>query len=108
MGIYTKMSSDLDRQIELLRRCQIISEQEVKVLCDKAREILIEESNVQRVDAPVTVRIIKEEEEEEERRRKKKKRKGGGGKKREILFIKEFIEIELNEKKIYNKNNKKS
>ncbi|XP_066934294.1 serine/threonine-protein phosphatase 4 catalytic subunit B [Clytia hemisphaerica] len=47
--------SDLDRQIEQLRRCEIISEQEVKALCAKAREILIEESNVQRVDSPVTV-----------------------------------------------------
>jgi len=27
----------------------------VKILCDKAREILIEESNVQRVDTPVTI-----------------------------------------------------
>jgi len=49
------MSSDLDRQIEQLRRCQIIKESEVKALCAKAREILIEESNVQRVDAPVTI-----------------------------------------------------
>jgi serine/threonine-protein phosphatase 4 catalytic subunit len=49
------MSSDLDRQIEQLRNCQIIKESEVKALCAKAREILIEESNVQRVDAPVTV-----------------------------------------------------
>ncbi len=47
--------SDLDRQIEQLRRCEIITESEVKSLCSKAREILIEESNVQRVDAPVTV-----------------------------------------------------
>lgn len=47
--------SDLDRQIEHLRRCEIITESEVKSLCSKAREILIEESNVQRVDAPVTV-----------------------------------------------------
>ncbi|KAL6051716.1 Serine/threonine-protein phosphatase 4 catalytic subunit [Balamuthia mandrillaris] len=47
--------SDLDRQIEQLRRCEIIKEQEVKALCAKAREILIEESNVQRVDAPVTI-----------------------------------------------------
>lgn len=47
--------SDLDRQIEQLRRCEIIKESEVKSLCSKAREILIEESNVQRVDAPVTV-----------------------------------------------------
>lgn len=33
----------------------MITETEVKSLCAKAREILIEESNVQRVDAPVTV-----------------------------------------------------
>ncbi len=47
--------SDLDRQIELLRRCETIKESEVKALCAKAREILVEESNVQRVDSPVTV-----------------------------------------------------
>jgi len=47
--------SDLDRQIELLKRCEIIKEHEVKALCTKAREILAEESNVQRVDAPVTI-----------------------------------------------------
>ena len=49
------MASDLDRQIERLSRCEIITEIEVKNLCDKAREILLEESNVQEVDAPVTV-----------------------------------------------------
>lgn len=48
--------SDLDRQIELLRKCECIKESEVKLLCAKAREILVEESNVQRVDAPVTVK----------------------------------------------------
>lgn len=48
-------SSDLDRQIEQLKKCEIINEAEVKALCAKAREILIEESNVQRVDSPVTV-----------------------------------------------------
>ncbi|KAL9548223.1 Serine/threonine-protein phosphatase 4 catalytic subunit [Mucor bainieri] len=47
--------ADLDRQLEQLRRGEIITEQEVKELCTKAREILIEESNVQRVDAPVTI-----------------------------------------------------
>lgn len=53
----TTMSSmsDLDRQIEQLRRCEIIKEHEVRALCAKAREILVEESNVQRVDSPVTV-----------------------------------------------------
>mmetsp|Transcript_20931 Transcript_20931/g.49025 ORF Transcript_20931/g.49025 Transcript_20931/m.49025 type:complete len:308 (+) Transcript_20931:87-1010(+) len=48
-------TSDLDRQIEMLRRCEYIKESEVKTLCSKAREILVEESNVQRVDAPVTI-----------------------------------------------------
>ncbi len=49
--------SDLDRQIEQLRRCEYIKESEVKALCQKAMEILMEESNVQRVDCPVTVRL---------------------------------------------------
>ncbi|KAJ3197217.1 Serine/threonine-protein phosphatase 4 catalytic subunit [Irineochytrium annulatum] len=47
--------SDLDRQIESLKRCEIITESEVRDLCVKAREILIEESNVQRIDSPVTI-----------------------------------------------------
>eukprot|EP01028_Stygiella_incarcerata_P007534 TRINITY_DN312_c0_g1_i1.p1 TRINITY_DN312_c0_g1~~TRINITY_DN312_c0_g1_i1.p1 ORF type:complete len:309 (+),score=72.47 TRINITY_DN312_c0_g1_i1:286-1212(+) len=46
---------DLDRQIEQLKRCEIIKEAEVQELCDRAREILLEESNVQRISAPVTV-----------------------------------------------------
>lgn len=48
-------ASDLDEQIERLKKCEYLKESEVKSLCDKAREILIDESNVQRVDAPVTV-----------------------------------------------------
>ena len=50
--------SDLDRQIEQLRNCQHLKESEVKELCTKAREILVDESNVQRVDAPVTVSFV--------------------------------------------------
>ncbi|KAG8725449.1 phosphoprotein phosphatase PP4 catalytic subunit [Ceratobasidium sp. 395] len=49
------MPSDLDLQIEQLKRCEPISENQVKELCLKAREILIEEGNVQYVDAPVTI-----------------------------------------------------
>ena len=45
-------------QIEQLKRCEPISETQVKELCLKAREILIEEGNVQYVDAPVTVRVL--------------------------------------------------
>merc|ERR1712100_855534 len=48
-------TSDLDRQIEQLRRCEYIKEAEVKALCNKACEILLEESNVQRVHAPCHV-----------------------------------------------------
>ncbi|KAF4395911.1 hypothetical protein G4B88_028081 [Cannabis sativa] len=47
--------SDLDRQIEQLKKCEPLKESEVKALCLKAMEILVEESNVQRVDAPVTI-----------------------------------------------------
>ncbi|KAF7456142.1 protein phosphatase 4, catalytic subunit [Cryptosporidium felis] len=47
--------SDIDRQIEQLRRCEPIKESEVKLLCMKAREILVEEANVQRIDTPVTI-----------------------------------------------------
>jgi serine/threonine-protein phosphatase 4 catalytic subunit len=43
------------RQIAQLERCEPISEAQVKNLCLKAREILVEESNVQHVDAPVTI-----------------------------------------------------
>lgn len=49
--------SDLDRKIEQLKRCEPLKESEVKDLCLKAMEILVEESNVQRVDAPVIVSI---------------------------------------------------
>ncbi|OAF67509.1 hypothetical protein A3Q56_04755 [Intoshia linei] len=47
--------NDLDRQIEELRRCETITENEVKTLCKKARELLIEESNVQDISGPVIV-----------------------------------------------------
>jgi serine/threonine-protein phosphatase 4 catalytic subunit len=48
-------SSSLDDQIDKLKRCEHLTECEVKNLCQKAREILVDESNVQRVDAPVTI-----------------------------------------------------
>lgn len=48
-------TTDLDRQIEQLRRCEYIKESEVKALCAKARELLAGESNVQRVEAPITL-----------------------------------------------------
>lgn len=51
-------NSCLDEQIERLKRCEYLREGEVKALCLRAREILVDESNVQRVDAPVTVRFL--------------------------------------------------
>jgi len=46
---------DVDRWIAQLMECKPLSEHEVKLLCDKAKEILMEESNVQEVKCPVTV-----------------------------------------------------
>ena len=43
------------RQIAQLRECKPLSEAQVRQLCLKAKEIIIEESNVQHVDSPVTV-----------------------------------------------------
>ena len=47
--------SDLDKWIEQLKECEHLAEKDVKSLCEMAVEILVEESNVQRVDAPVTL-----------------------------------------------------
>eukprot|EP00055_Hartaetosiga_balthica_P012655 m.62186 g.62186 ORF g.62186 m.62186 type:complete len:307 (+) comp8020_c0_seq1:85-1005(+) len=46
---------DLDSQIARLERCELLSEHEVQQLCDKAREILGKEENIQKVAAPVTI-----------------------------------------------------
>ena len=47
--------SCVDGWIEKLFDGKTLTEQEVVQLCDKAREVLIEESNVQPVRCPVTV-----------------------------------------------------
>ncbi|WEW60978.1 phosphoprotein phosphatase PP4 catalytic subunit [Emydomyces testavorans] len=47
--------SDLDKAIAQLRQCRPIPEPQVRELCYKARELLIEEGNVVNVDAPVTI-----------------------------------------------------
>lgn len=47
--------SDLDRAIAQLRACRPIPEAQVREICHKARELLIEEGNVVTVTAPVTV-----------------------------------------------------
>jgi serine/threonine-protein phosphatase 2A catalytic subunit len=47
--------NDLDRQLSNLYNCKILSEAEVKSLCEKAKEILMKEDNVQPVSCPVTI-----------------------------------------------------
>jgi len=49
------LDSNIDRQIEQLYQCKPLSEQEVRELCEKAKEILKKDSNVHPVRAPVTV-----------------------------------------------------
>ncbi|KAI9295798.1 Metallo-dependent phosphatase [Neoconidiobolus thromboides FSU 785] len=44
-----------DQWIETLRKCQYLSENEMKKLCEMVKELLMEESNVQPVSSPVTV-----------------------------------------------------
>ena len=45
----------LDSWVESLMACKQLSEDEVRRLCEKAREVLQDESNVQPVKCPVTV-----------------------------------------------------
>eukprot|EP01059_Diplonema_ambulator_P006451 TRINITY_DN16152_c0_g3_i1.p1 TRINITY_DN16152_c0_g3~~TRINITY_DN16152_c0_g3_i1.p1 ORF type:complete len:307 (+),score=52.95 TRINITY_DN16152_c0_g3_i1:63-983(+) len=47
--------SSLDAVIERLHRCETVSEEIVKEICHKAREVLADESNVQPLYAPITV-----------------------------------------------------
>ncbi len=47
------MNADLEKWIEKVKKCEHLAEEELKALCDYVKEILIEESNVQPVNAPV-------------------------------------------------------
>lgn len=46
---------DIDRYIADLNQAKCLHERDLRLLCEKAKEILLEESNVQPVSAPVTV-----------------------------------------------------
>lgn len=46
---------DIEKWIEKLYKCEFLNESEVKMLCEKAKEILSKESNVTCVHAPVTI-----------------------------------------------------
>jgi len=48
-------NSDLDSWVETVKQCKFLPEQDLKKLCEMVKEILLEESNVKHVSAPVTV-----------------------------------------------------
>ncbi len=50
--------SHVDAWIEKLKKGECISERDLKKLCSQAKDILMEEANVQPVRAPVTVSSI--------------------------------------------------
>ncbi|KAI6105187.1 hypothetical protein EV401DRAFT_2013296, partial [Pisolithus croceorrhizus] len=49
------MAYDPDKWIAQLMDCQHLPEQDMKILCDTIRAILLEESNIQPVSTPVTI-----------------------------------------------------
>ena len=46
---------DIDNWLETVKGGTILPERELRILCEKVKEILIEESNVQPVAAQVTI-----------------------------------------------------
>lgn len=52
---YSYSNSDLDRLVTKLYDCKLLHEKEVKMICEKSREILTNEGNIIKVNAPVTV-----------------------------------------------------
>jgi hypothetical protein len=48
-------SKEVDTWIDQLKECKQLQENHVKFLCDRAKDILSKESNVQEVSCPVTV-----------------------------------------------------
>lgn len=50
-----KGSMDLDAMIEQLYKKQLLAEPLVELLCTKTKELLMTESNVVKIQAPVTV-----------------------------------------------------
>ena len=49
------MQSELEKSIDKLKNGELLKEKDVKSLCARVREIFVEEGNVQRIDAPVTI-----------------------------------------------------
>ena len=51
----TTAKNDPDLWLQQVREGKILPERDLRVLCEKVKELLIEESNVQPVSAPVTI-----------------------------------------------------
>ena len=46
---------DPDRWISQLKECRFLPEADMKLLCERVRSLLLEESNIQPVSSPVTI-----------------------------------------------------
>ena len=46
---------DIDKCLETVKDCKILPERDLRLLCEKVKELLIEESNCQPVKAPVNI-----------------------------------------------------
>lgn len=55
MGDFRSDAGGLDRQIAMLMNREKLPEDEIRALCEKAKEILASEGNVQEVPCPVTI-----------------------------------------------------
>jgi hypothetical protein len=55
MPVPVSVSSDPDQWIEHVRKCKHLPERQMKLLCSRVRDLLLEESNVHLVRSPVTV-----------------------------------------------------
>ncbi|RAH63506.1 serine/threonine-protein phosphatase PP2A catalytic subunit [Aspergillus piperis CBS 112811] len=51
----SRPTTEIDEWIARLKECKPLSENEVRILCDKAKEVVQPESNVQPVTCPVTI-----------------------------------------------------
>ena len=47
--------SEVDNWLESIKEGTILPERDLRILCERIKEILMEESNVQPVQAPVTI-----------------------------------------------------
>jgi len=53
--IYNIENISIDNIIDKCKTCKLLSEREIKFLCEKSRELFSQESNVVQVYSPVTV-----------------------------------------------------